>query len=46
MQRSYFAAQLAREALETNWLKLEIHPDPKYLMPDARKLKATEALLN
>lgn len=29
-----FAAQLAREALETNWLKLEIHPDPKYLMPD------------
>jgi thiazole synthase len=28
-------AQLAREALETNWLKLEIHPDPKYLMPDA-----------
>jgi thiazole synthase len=29
-----FAAQLAREALETNWIKLEIHPDPKYLMPD------------
>jgi thiazole synthase len=29
------AAQLAWEALETNWLKLEIHPDPKYLMPDA-----------
>lgn len=28
------AAELAREALETNWLKLEIHPDPKYLMPD------------
>jgi thiazole synthase len=26
MQRSCFAAQLAREALETNWLKLEIHP--------------------
>ena len=25
---------MAREALETNWLKLEIHPDPKYLMPD------------
>jgi thiazole synthase len=23
----FFAAQLAREALETNWLKLEIHPD-------------------
>jgi thiazole synthase len=29
-----FAAQLAREALETNWIKLEIHPDPKYLLPD------------
>jgi thiazole synthase len=40
-----FAAQLAREALETNWLKLEIHPDPRYLMPDAvETLKATEEL--
>ncbi|WGW00320.1 thiazole synthase [Vibrio sp. YMD68] len=29
-----FAAHLAREAIGTNWLKLEIHPDPKYLMPD------------
>lgn len=39
------AAQLAREALETNWLKLEIHPDPRYLMPDAvETLKATEQL--
>jgi thiazole synthase len=26
--KAIFAAQLAREALETNWLKLEIHPDP------------------
>jgi thiazole synthase len=33
-KEAIFAAQLAREALETNWLKLEIHPDPKYLMPD------------
>jgi len=40
-----FAAQLAREALETNWLKLEIHPDPKYLLPDPiETLKATEEL--
>ena len=40
-----FAAQLAREALETNWIKLEIHPDPKYLMPDPiETLKATELL--
>lgn len=29
----------------TNWLKLEIHPDPKYLMPDPiETLKATEEL--
>ncbi len=33
-KEAIFAAQLAREALETNWLKLEIHPDPKYLFPD------------
>ncbi len=40
-----FAAQLAREALETNWIKLEIHPDPKYLMPDpVETLIATEKL--
>jgi thiazole synthase len=44
-QEAIFAAQLAREALETNWLKLEIHPDPKYLMPDAvESLKAVEEL--
>lgn len=28
------AAKLSREALDTNWVKLEIHPDPRYLMPD------------
>jgi thiazole synthase len=33
-KEAIFVAQLAREALETNWVKLEIHPDPKYLMPD------------
>lgn len=44
-KEAVFAAQLAREALATNWLKLEIHPDPKYLMPDALEtLKATEEL--
>jgi thiazole synthase len=44
-EEAVFAAQLAREALETNWIKLEIHPDPKYLMPDPiETLKATEAL--
>ena len=29
-----FAAHLAYEMLGTKWIKLEIHPDPKYLMPD------------
>ncbi len=44
-KEAIFAAQLAREALETNWLKLEIHPDPKYLMPDPiETLKACEEL--
>ena len=41
-----FAAQLAREAMGTAWLKLEIHPDPRYLMPDPiETLKAAEALV-
>ena len=45
-KEAVFAAQLAREALETNWLKLEIHPDPKYLLPDAvETLKAAEELV-
>ena len=44
-KEAVFAAQLAREALGTNWLKLEIHPDPKYLLPDPiETLKATEEL--
>ena len=44
-EEAVFAAQLAREAFGTNWLKLEIHPDPRYLLPDsAETLKATEAL--
>lgn len=41
-----FAAHLAREALGTNWLKLEIHPDPKYLLPDPiETLLAAEQLV-
>ncbi|WMX12127.1 MULTISPECIES: thiazole synthase [unclassified Aureispira] len=45
-KEAVFAAQLAREALETNWLKLEIHPDPKYLMPDPiETLLAAEELV-
>lgn len=45
-REAVFAAQLAREALETNWLKLEIHPDPKYLLPDPiETLKAAAELV-
>lgn len=44
-KEAVFAAKIAREALGTNWLKLEIHPDPKYLLPDPiETLKATEEL--
>ena len=41
-----FAAMMAREAFGTNWLKLEIHPDPRHLLPDSiETLKATEKLV-
>lgn len=44
-KEAVYAAQLAREALQTNWVKLEIHPDPRYLLPDpVETLKATEEL--
>lgn len=44
-KETVLAAQLAREAFETNFIKLEIHPDPKYLLPDPiETLKATEEL--
>lgn len=40
-----FAAQMSREAFGTEWLKLEIHPDPRYLLPDSTEtLRATERL--
>src|SRR5690554_8172 len=31
-KEAVFAAEMAREALHTHWLKLEIHPDPRYLL--------------
>ena len=44
-EEAVLAAQLAREAFGTNFIKLEIHPDPKYLMPDPiETLRATERL--
>lgn len=45
-EEAILAAQLAKEALGTNWVKLEIHPDPKYLLPDpVETLKAAEELV-
>jgi len=45
-EEAIFAAQLAREAFGTSWLKLEIHPDPRYLLPDpVETLRATEELV-
>ncbi len=44
-EEAVFAAQLTREAFDTNFLKLEIHPDPRYLLPDPiETLKACEEL--
>ncbi|MBR9792117.1 MAG: thiazole synthase [Gammaproteobacteria bacterium] len=42
-----YAAELARQALQTHWVKLEIHPDQRYLLPDpVETLKAAELLVN
>src|SRR6266540_1192811 len=39
-------ARLARAAGLPNWVKLEIHPDPRYLLPDpVETLKAAEILV-
>jgi len=44
-REAVFAAQLAREALGTNLIKVEIHPDPRYLLADGEEtLKATREL--
>ena len=44
-EEAVLAAQMSREIFKTPFIKLEIHPDPKYLMPDPiETLKATEIL--
>ena len=44
-REAVLAAKLSREIFNTNFIKLEIHPDPKYLLPDpVETLKATEIL--
>ena len=41
-----FAAELAFEAIGSQWIKLEIHPDQRYLLPDPiETLNAAEALV-
>ncbi|HEY4061626.1 MAG TPA: thiazole synthase [Puia sp.] len=45
-KEAVFAAELARQALGTNWLKLEVHPDPRWLLPDPiETLAAAEELV-
>ena len=45
-EEAVFAAKLARECFGTNFIKLEIHPNPKYLLHDpVETLKATEELV-
>ncbi len=44
-KEAVLAAKLSREVFGTNFIKLEIHPNPKYLLPDpVETLKATEEL--
>ncbi len=45
-EEAIFAAQLASEAMDCNWIKLEIHPDARHLMPDpVETLIAAERLV-
>ena len=42
----FLTAELAREALETNWIKVEVIGDRELLYPDTQELiRATEALV-
>ncbi|MCH5233207.1 MAG: thiazole synthase [Muribaculaceae bacterium] len=44
-KEAVLAARMSKEIFNTDFIKLEIHPDPKYLMPDpVETLKATEEL--
>lgn len=44
-REAVLAARMSREIFQTDFIKLEIHPDPRYLLPDpVETLKATETL--
>lgn len=46
-KEAIFAAELAYEALGSPWIKLEIHPDQRYLLPDPiETLSAAEILVS
>ena len=36
-EEAVFAAQDGTRGIRHDWLKLEIHPDPRYLLPDSRR---------
>lgn len=46
VEEALFTARLGRELTGSNWVKLEVIPDPKYLLPDPiGTLRAAEALI-
>lgn len=46
-EEALFTARLARELTGSNWLKLEVIPDPKYLLPDpVATLEAAQQLID
>lgn len=47
VDEALFTARLARELTGSNWLKLEVIPDPKYLLPDpVATLEAAQQLID
>jgi len=45
-EEAIFTARLGRQATSTNWVKLEVIPDPRHLFPDPRgTLQAAETLI-
>ena len=46
-EEALFTARLARELTGSSWLKLEVIPDPKYLLPDPiATLEAAQQLID
>jgi thiazole synthase len=46
-EEALFTARLARELTGSNWVKLEVIPDPKYLLPDPiATLSAAQTLID